>query len=509
MAVDIICGDALEVLRAMPDESVHCCVTSPPYYGLRSYGGDDGMIGMERTIEDHLDNLVRLFAEVRRVLRSDGTLWLNYGDAYYGGSRGAAPSDAGRGETYGSKYQQSNKGSLGIQAAPNRMPQSGLKPNDLMGMPWRVAFALRQDGWYLRQDIVWAKPNPMPESVRDRPTRAHEYIFLFSKSGDTKFWCHPDGRGARSKPAPDYRWINKDTDEVTDAEPSDPAGWRRVNLWRGSNYFFDSVAVKTPLKGTEHDTMESRKARARPDQKSMMTEERRGIRPAKEKRPPSGWATAETYNDNDPRYRKRTTLSKRLDQTRFDEQTGGDKDSKEGNRSHRKVLENLKRKHDRGEIDGANMRSVVSAPERGTTPYHDQYDTNHKSLDDAPRGEGANMRSVLQVPTQGYKGAHFATFPPALIEPFIKAGTSERGVCPSCGAPWQRLETADWQQTCACPPADPVPAVVLDPFSGAGTTGLVADRLQRDAILVEINSSYCDLARDRIYGEAPLLAQVS
>ena len=160
-------GDAIEVLKTMPEQSVHCCVTSPPYFGLRDYGVE-GQIGLERTPEEYVDKLVQVFREVRRVLRDDGTLWLNLGDSY-NGSGGA-----------GGDY---NPGGLkeGQPKYPGRKVP-GLKPKDLIGTPWMVAFALRADGWYLRSDIIWHKPNPMPESVTDRPTKAHEYIFLLSKS---------------------------------------------------------------------------------------------------------------------------------------------------------------------------------------------------------------------------------------------------------------------------------------------------------------------------------------
>jgi DNA modification methylase len=163
----VICGDALAELRKLPDELVHCCVTSPPYWGLRDYGVD-GQLGLEPTPEEYVANLVAAFREVRRVLRDDGTLWLNLGDCY-NGSGGA-----------GGDY---NPGGLkeGQPKYPGRNISS-LKPKDLVGIPWRVAFALQADGWWLRSDIIWHKPNPMPESVTDRPTRAHEYIFLLSKS---------------------------------------------------------------------------------------------------------------------------------------------------------------------------------------------------------------------------------------------------------------------------------------------------------------------------------------
>lgn len=167
-------GNSLTVLRTIPDSIFQTCVTSPPYYGLRDYGMD-GQLGLEKTVAEYVSNLVEVFREVKRVLKDDGTLWLNLGDSYAGSGKGAA--------NYPGIYpkQNSNKGSLGGENGLPVLTPNGLKPKDLMGIPWRVAFALQDDGWYLRSDIIWNKPNAMPESVTDRPTKAHEYIFLFSK----------------------------------------------------------------------------------------------------------------------------------------------------------------------------------------------------------------------------------------------------------------------------------------------------------------------------------------
>ena len=161
----IIQGDCIEGLRTLPDASVHCCVTSPPYWGLRDYG-HDGQIGLEGTPEAYVARMVEVFREVRRVLRDDGTCWLNLGDSYAAN------------RTY--QVTPTKWASL-TQGQPAKVPDS-LKPKDLVGIPWRVAFALQADGWWLRQDIIWHKPNPMPESVRDRCTKAHEYVFLLTKS---------------------------------------------------------------------------------------------------------------------------------------------------------------------------------------------------------------------------------------------------------------------------------------------------------------------------------------
>ncbi len=166
-------GDCREVMRQMEPESVHCVVTSPPYWGLRDYGVA-GALGLEATPEEFVANMVDVFREVKRVLRSDGTCWVNLGDSYAGSSAMTTNEKALKGK------QGTSHGTIG-EARPVVVPD-GLKPKDLVGIPWRVAFALQADGWYLRSDIIWAKPNPMPESVTDRPTKSHEYVFLLTKS---------------------------------------------------------------------------------------------------------------------------------------------------------------------------------------------------------------------------------------------------------------------------------------------------------------------------------------
>jgi hypothetical protein len=169
MTVRLLIGDCRERLRELEAQSAHCCVTSPPYFGLRDYG-HDGQIGLEETPDAFVAQMVEVFREVRRVLRDDGTLWLNLGDSY--------ANDGKWGGSTGGKHVSSLHGDSGVG---RQKRSTGLKPKDLIGIPWRVAFALQADGWYLRQDIIWAKPNPMPESVRDRCTKAHEYVFLLSK----------------------------------------------------------------------------------------------------------------------------------------------------------------------------------------------------------------------------------------------------------------------------------------------------------------------------------------
>ena len=389
----IIQGDALTQLKELPGESVDCCITSPPYFGLRDYGVE-GQIGLEESPEAYVSKLVEVFREVRRVLKKEGTLWLNLGDTFAsGGTGGCSPKSTLNG---GKGVGESEKLRL-MKQSPRKIPD-GLKPKDLIGIPWMVAFALRADGWWLRSDIIWAnlsmvrpfqspKPNCMPESVTDRPTKAHEYIFLLSKS---------------------------------------------------QKYYYDGEAIKEP---------------AAPYRKCGKG--------------------AEYCDENaDPK--------------------GGGFRGKGGLKAWR------------------------------------------------PDETGRNKRTVWTVATKPYSEAHFATFPEKLIEPCILAGTSERGVCPKCGKAWERqvgkqtiylsnaakagttalagkghtssqvrenhdirlgpctqTETIGWLPSCQCS-CDPVPAVVLDPFFGAGTTGLMAKKLGRHYIGKELNEAYIGMAQKRI-----------
>lgn len=354
----IIVGDCIEGMRTLPEGSVHTCISSPPYWGLRDYGVE-GQIGLEETPEQYVARMVEVYREVWRVLRDDGTCWVNLGD------------------TYGLRTK-------------------GLKPKDLVGIPWMVAFALRADGWYLRSDIIWSKPNPMPESVTDRPTKAHEYVFLLTKQ---------------------------------------------------PRYYYDAEAVK----------------------ETALTAEWPGIGP----------------------------------------QHGGVRD--------------------RGE---AYEPMAVHA--------------------------GRNRRSVWHIATQPYAEAHFATYPEKLVEPMVLAGTSERGCCPECGAPWRRVTAKDrratrpgertkvhgtnsranvsrdpahkhewdgkvvgnrdperhvtetrtvgWEPTCQHG-REPVPCTVLDPFTGSGTTGVVACGHGRNFVGCELNPEYAAMARRRIGAVNPLLVR--
>ncbi|HDS1779416.1 TPA: site-specific DNA-methyltransferase [Pseudomonas putida] len=193
----ILVGDCIEMMRTLPDQSVHTCITSPPYFGLRDYGVD-GQIGLEASPREFIDSLVAVFREVRRVLRDDGTIWVNMGDSYAGSWGAHGRDDMGLGGQSLSARQ--------IAASARRLKKPnhiGFKPKDLMGLPWRLAIALQDDGWYLRQDIIWHKPNPMPESIKDRCTKAHEYLFLLSKSPRYYFDQGAIREPARAQSVPD------------------------------------------------------------------------------------------------------------------------------------------------------------------------------------------------------------------------------------------------------------------------------------------------------------------
>ena len=397
----------------------------------------DQQIGLEHTPQDYINKMVEVFREIRRVLRHDGTCWLNIGDSYCSTTfLGNSNDSAGTlSQTKEWKDAMHRKGST-------RPIPMGLKPKDLMGIPWRVAIALQADGWYLRQDIIWHKPNPMPESVLDRCTKAHEYIFLLTKS---------------------------------------------------PKYFYDADAIRDPISNDEYQ---------------------KGIKQAMK----SGYDGKSDYAD-----------------WYFNQRNGKDWVDKAGQKA-------------RG--DG----SINPATTFGQAMRF----FNHKPALMHPNG-GANKRDVWSITVKSFKDAHFATFPPELPMFCIKAGTSEKGACPKCGAPWERLQTrtapdgtqvvsraskiakredgsslignnnphqktpllqtsmsegliqkttVEWVSTCDCGIEKTVPCVCLDPFSGAGTTALVANRLGRDAIGIELNKEYAEMAKKRIHSSDPLFVEV-
>lgn len=320
----------------LADRSVNCIVTSPPYWALRDYGVE-GQIGLEKTPEEYIAKMVEIFREAYRVLRNDGTLWVNIGDSY---------ASSGKNITKKQASEKSNlKGGMSTQLASLRQQSKivgDLKAKDLVGIPWMLAFALRADGWYLRQDIIWSKPNAMPESVTDRCTRSHEYIFMFSKS---------------------------------------------------KNYYYDYKSIKTS--------------------------------PAK--------SSISRWNQN------------------IDDQTRSDRVPGKTNGTMKAVGGPRKTDKQRGHT-------------RRHAGFNDRWD---KMTREEQQSLGANKRSVWHVATAAYKEAHFATFPPNLIEDCIKAGCIKKGI-------------------------------VLDPFMGSGTTGLVSASLHRKYIGFDLNPEYIKMAEERI-----------
>ena len=434
----IMVGHVIDALRRLPAESVHCVVTSPPYWGLRDYklksqvwGGDShehdwggllpgrkpgqvpqtkwadvsaiadgqhasagefcvqcsawrGSLGLEPTPDLYVQHMVEVFREVRRVLRSDGTVWLNLGDSYCGYWGDRAALEEGR-----PSAADGHGFSMNSRPKYDQFRHTGLKPKDLVGIPWRVAFALQADGWWLRSDIIWSKPNPMPESVTDRPTKAHDYLFLMAKS---------------------------------------------------ERYFYDADAIKEPVSKFTH---------------------------------PRGYA---------------------------------------GPHEIPKQAEN-----------GSGIKSNPSF-----------YAATWEQV------SARNKRTVWEIPTQPYPEAHFATFPEALVLPCIQAGTSEKGCCAECGAPWERMVepseryakalgvpwargteeesplvnrnrgqlppgspryaeylTVGWQPTCDHS-APTVPCTVLDPFVGSGTVLMVAAKNGRHSVGVELQEDYVPLIEQRL-----------
>lgn len=347
-------GNALVILRSMPDKCVHCIVTSPPYYGLRDYDHTD-QLGMEKTYQEYINKLVEILMEARRVLRDDGTLWLNLGDSYSSGGRGFSSQMNQSDNTYAKD--------MGWRQTP------GLKRKELIGIPWRVALLLQERGWYLRQDIIWSKPNPMPESVTDRCTKAHEYIFLLSK-----------------KPM----------------------------------YYYNHEAVKTPVKDSTVIRL------------NQAVELQKG----------SERAVGKT-NGN-----MKAVGAGRKPRPNID--THGNQGSPEGI-----PIMSVNRK------GGDDSMGLNGSKLKGHSGY---YDKEGNLIGDGM----ANKKSVWEVATKPFKQAHFATFPPELIRPCVRAA------CPKGG-------------------------IVLDIFMGSGTTACVAMDEECHYIGIELNDKYAkEIALPRI-----------
>ena len=515
MTARIIVGHVLDRLAELSDASVHCVITSPPYLGLRDYklppivwGGDPtcahvwgddipgdsrggsgptgkeayaaggkevyarqvprgnfcqrcpawrGSFGLEPTPELYIEHVVEIFREVRRVLRDDGVLWLNMGDAYASTPNGT-PASVTAGKIPGQPWSRGcRKDDRTFRDKPMSTIGGAIKAKDLMEMPSAVVMALRADGWWLRSRMPWLKRNSMPESITDRPSVAIEYVFLLSKS---------------------------------------------------ARYFYDAVAVRREVKQSTVDRLAQNDGHP---------------------------------NWNGDRDRASTQSAQTLDITKM--MRGGPE---------------------------AALAMKASRNEREAQAWHQPEEGRREGnpgLEDVQRGAGRSFRNTdlffmsleepwglisdadgeplaLDVCPQGFADAHFATFPPKLLEPLILAGTSQRGCCGTCGAPWVRqvrkrlaptekaaqtfivdgrdmaadendqganrqkdghkpgwvneTYTLGWSPSCSCPDNVPVPATVLDPFMGAGTTCMVAESLGRDSIGIELSEPYADMARARI-----------
>lgn len=516
MTVTILEGDVRAMLRTLEPESVHCIWTSIPYWGLRSYGtvpqiwgGDEtcqhewgkeqrngkrsdikpksettsagrigsgnnqgteiltgghlchlcgawrGEHGLEPTLGLWLQNEVVIWRELRRVLRKDGVAWLNCGDAYATAANGRSAADtkaAGDDDrTFRDKPFDSSQA-------------SGLKSKQRLMLPARVALALQSDGWWLRDEIVWFKANPMPSSVQDRTTPAHEMLYM---------------------------------------------------LTRSARYYYDNKAIMEPM-------VDSSVARlAQPSIDKQM-----------------GGAKQDMYEDQGL-------------------------NAKSGSRRPNQIVQGLAKKQTKNE-----QTEGVVASARTRTGFNERWDASeaHKRLNtqsetlvagnkwgarhegwEATKGDrvGRNKRSVWPLATEPFPDAHFATAPTALVEPCLKAGTSEKGCCPKCGAPWVRVgettyenpgqrttngprslaqrheaagfetrleksfTTKGWKQGCDCNASDPVPCTVIDPFFGSGTTGVVADRLRLNCIGIELNPEYAEMARARLKADGGLFMDMA
>ena len=400
--IRLLHGDARALLPTLASESVHACVTSPPYWNLRSYLAADhpnkaAEIGSERTPDEYIAALVEVFLEVRRILHPTGCVMLNLGDGYSSSSTYNAP-----------RSMHTEAGWKQAGTSPNTHDKT-LAPKQLMMMPARVAIALQADGWWLRSQMPWIKRSCMPESVTDRPTSAIEYVFMLTKSGTPTFWTHRDKPGSRTRPEPDYRWVRDGVE--TDQEPPEwraDKRWRRINLWDAHDYYWDAEAVKREGEG----------------------------------------------------YGRR-------------EWTNG-----------RKTWDTLGRQH--SATTGTSKGSDPSSGRnfRNSDLFFDSLTPPHGLITDV---DGEPL--ALDVNPAAYSGAHFATFPAKLIEPLIRASTSEKGCCPTCLAPWVRVversfvassagrtkisdadwkdgwegvprgrndtTTTGWRATCSCPANEP------------------------------------------------------
>ena len=488
MGTKILTGNNMEKLREIESESIDCVVSSPPYFGLRDYGtgtweggdpncphkrltkiskdtatghagmyeqghvvGDaiykqtcpecgakriDEQFGLEETLEEYIEKTVLLFEELRRVLKPQGTVWWNLGDSY-----------ANKSSAWGGRGKNSILNNTGLKDKQRRntIVPEGLKAKDLMMIPARVAIALSENGWYLRSEIIWHKPNPMPESVKDRPTSAHEKIYLFSKN--KKYYYDADAIREKAKTKPTVR------NKSAEGYQADYPNGKRFS--EGERTYGNGYANKRNVWSTKYESDEEE----RMYRQGMSKTRGENVVFVRTKLP---------TQENFVKFIRERTSIKQLDEETDIKKT---------------KIEHWLRNDESGFAfpsveDWKAIKDYVNdwskdfeLIDEGLTYVESHLD----SIESNPLGK--NKRNVWTVTTKPFKGAHFAVFPTDLIEPCIKAG------CPKGGT-------------------------VLDPFGGSGTTGFVANNLGRDAILIELNEEYVEIAKKRIGGDNPLFSEV-
>jgi DNA modification methylase len=427
----ILVGDVRERLKSLPDQSVQCCVTSPPYWGLRDYG-HQGQIGLERTPQAFVDALCEVFAEVWRVLRDDGTCWVNLGDSYAGAPVGSF--NGGGFKDSSALTGGRDLSGVAQSGAMNKLKASGLKAKDLVGIPWRVAFALQAEGWYLRSDIIWSKPNPMPESVTDRPTKAHEYIFLLTKSERYYF------------------------DAESIAEPSQGDSWR----------FTTTQADAIGRKPSGNQLPENY------DKPGKDTRNKRSVwHVATHPYPESHFATYPEALIEPCILAGSRGHGKRCDCDVVIETPTGDGASGDPTMETGRAGMNRPRRPNEG------TRPITRREQRG---YADQMRQSPYRADMATAA-GEAFAHYIRTDASGAR-----PLPQHLLTDWLARGWLHEPV------------------PCTCPESDG--DTVLDPFCGSGTTGVVACRHNRHFVGIELNPQYAALAEKRITGDAALLNRV-
>ena len=454
----IIQGDSLTILKSWPDEFVDCVVTSPPYWGLRDYG-IEGQLGLEKTPDEYVSKMVEVFREVRRVLKPEGTCWVNLGDSYaHSGACGGESPDGPRKPRATDKQAQ--------EKMKYRVPP-GLKTKDLCGIPWRVAFALQADGWVLRSEIIWAKKNCMPESCKDRPTKSHEQVFLFSKAK----WVGPEVSKFHYISNEDARWLALlfDTEgnivvkrsemksgrttyglQVAFANTSkelmerarDTVGAGSINVRPGKNaevwyWQITNIQASELMKRIYHYLIvKKRQAQLGIYVQSLFETSRI------ERLSVHGRLRGRLRSENHTEMLEKCWATMKLlnhfgnpDLSWIPEPIFGHWDSQPYYFDQEAVREPHVRIWD--EKNGGSMMTDWSVKSGGAMGHR-----NSKDDYPLPNPSGRNIRSVWTIATQPYPQAHFATFPEALVEPCVKAGTSEKGYCPVCGKPWVRVAEA-------------------------------------------------------------------